>query len=367
MRSRVRASIDVAVALGTPARRWVYPMDRALVVMRVGWLRPRRYHGARSQQSNREKGMDRAVRVGVVGVGYLGRFHALIYAGLDGVELVGVADTDQMRAAQVAAEAGCAAYTDPAALLGRVDAVSVVVPTTAHLDVARPYLMAGVNLLLEKPIAPDMEQGRDILNLAAASGALLQIGHLERFNAGIMALAERIDRPRFIEAQRMGGFKERATDVDVVSDLMIHDIDIILSLLGDTLTDVRAVGTPVLTEHVDIANARLEFAGGAVANIVASRVSEQTTRRIRVFQAGGYLSLDFVGQTLDIARPVSQAGQARPEIVRERIAVAPRKPLDAEIAAFVDCVRSGKRPLVDGAVGLRALEVALEVRRCMAG
>jgi len=310
--------------------------------------------------------MDRAVRVGVVGVGYLGRFHALIYAGLDGVELVGVADTDRARAEQVAAEAGCAAHTDPSALLGQVDAVSVVVPTTAHLGAARPYLEAGVHMLLEKPVAPDMDQGREILRLAEASGAILQIGHLERFNAGIMALAERIDRPRFIEAQRMGGFKERATDVDVVSDLMIHDIDIVLALVGGALAEVRAVGAAVLTEHVDIANARLEFTDGTVANIVASRVSEQTQRRIRVFQAGGYLSLDFVGQTLDIARPVARPGLARPEIARERITVEPVKPLDAEIAAFVDCVRSGSRPLVDGAVGLRALEVALEVRRRMA-
>lgn len=311
-------------------------------------------------------GMEQAVRVGVVGVGYLGRFHALIYAGLDGVELVGVADTDQARAETVAAEAGCAAFTSPAALIGQVDAVSIVVPTSVHLAVARPYLEAGVHMLLEKPVAPDMAQGREILRLAEASGALLQIGHLERFNAGIMALAERIHRPRFVEAQRMGGFKERATDVDVVADLMIHDIDIILALVGGDLSDVRAVGTPVLTEHVDIANARLEFANGAVANIVASRVSEQTVRRIRVFQAGGYLSLDFVGQTLDIARPVSRPGQPRPEIVRERIAVEPVKPLDAEIAAFVDCVRTGRQPLVDGAVGLRALEVALSVRRRMA-
>ncbi|WP_295543727.1 Gfo/Idh/MocA family oxidoreductase [uncultured Thiohalocapsa sp.] len=308
----------------------------------------------------------RAVRVGVVGVGYLGRFHALIYAGLEGVELVGVADTDGARAAAVAAEAGCAAVSDPAALLGQVDAVSIVVPTSAHLAVARPYLAAGVHMLLEKPVAPDMTQGREILRLAEASGVILQIGHLERFNAGIMALAERIRQPRFIEAQRMGGFKERATDVDVVADLMIHDIDIILALVGEDLTEVRAVGTPVLTEHVDIANARLAFANGAVANIVASRVSEQTVRRIRVFQAGGYLSLDFVGQTLDIARPVPRPGQPRPEIVRERVAVAPVKPLDAEIAAFVDCVRNARRPLVDGAVGLRALEVALTVRRRMA-
>jgi predicted dehydrogenase len=338
-------------------------------------LSDRGYHGdgqAPMKQNatltfHREVSMDRPVRVGVVGVGYLGRFHALIYSRLDAVELVGVADTDADQARQVASEAGCAAFTDPLGLLGQVDAVSIVVPTTAHLAVARPYLEAGVHMLMEKPVAPDMADGREILRLAQASGALLQIGHLERFNAGIMALAQRIDRPRFIEAQRMGGFKERATDVDVVTDLMIHDIDIILALLGDTLTEIRAVGTQVLTEHVDIANARLEFAGGAVANIVASRVSEQPIRRIRVFQAGGYLSLDFVAQTLDIARPVPRPDQPRPEIVRERIAVEPVKPLDAEIAAFIDCVRTGEAPLVDGAVGLRALEVALEVRRRMAG
>lgn len=312
-------------------------------------------------------GLAGAVRVGVVGVGYLGRFHALIYSRLDGVELVGVADTDRARAEAVAAEAGCAAHADPGALLGQVDAVSIVVPTTAHLDVAKPYLDAGVHMLLEKPVAPDMAQGREIVRRAEAAGAILQIGHLERFNAGIMALAERIHRPRFIEAQRMGGFKERATDVDVVSDLMIHDIDIILGLVGGELTEIRAVGTPVLTEHVDIANARLQFADGAVANIVASRVSEQTVRRIRVFQAGGYLSLDFVGQTLDVARPVARPDGARPEIVRERIAVEPVKPLDAEIAAFVSSVRTGRQPLVDGAVGLRALEVALEVHRRMGG
>jgi predicted dehydrogenase len=160
----------------------------------------------------------------------------------------------------------------------------------------------------------------------------------------------------------MGGFTERATDVDVVSDLMIHDIDIILALVDADLAEVRAVGTPVLTEHVDIANARLEFVNGTVANVVASRVSEKTTRRIRVFQPRGYLSLDFVAQTLDIAAPVPRPDTIRPEITRERLQVEPVKPLDLEIAAFVDCVRRRQRPLVHGAVGLKALEVALQVR-----
>ena len=310
--------------------------------------------------------MSEQLRVGVVGVGYLGRFHALIYSRLAGVRLVGVADVDAARAAAVAAEAGCAAHTDPRALLGEVDAVSIVVPTSHHLDVARPYLERGVHMLLEKPVAPDMAQGREIVSLAEASGAILQIGHLERFNAGIMELARRIDGPRFIEAQRMGGFKERATDVDVVSDLMIHDIDIILALVDADLTDVRAVGTPVLTEHVDIANARLEFANGTVANVVASRVSDRPTRRIRVFQPRCYLSLDIGEQTLDVAAVVEQPGAPRPQIIRDRVTVEPVKPLDREIAAFVACVRSGERPLVHGAVGLKALDVALQVRARMA-
>jgi predicted dehydrogenase len=309
--------------------------------------------------------MTQALRVGVVGVGYLGRFHALIYSRLPGVHLVGVADIDGARAEAVASEASCSAFADPFALIGAVDAVSVVVPTTAHLDVAGPYLRRGVHMLLEKPVAPDLAQGSEIVRLAEAAGVTLQIGHLERFNAGIMELARRIDAPRFIEAQRMGGFTERATDVDVVSDLMIHDIDIILALVDSDLADVRAVGTPVLTDHVDIANARLEFVNGTVANVVASRVSDRTTRRIRVFQPRGYLSLDFVAQTLDIAAPVSRADAARPEIARERLQVEPAMPLDREIEAFVRCVRNGERPLVHGAVGLKALEVALQVRARM--
>lgn len=283
--------------------------------------------------------MKKQLRVGVIGVGYLGRFHALIYSRLPNVKLVGVADLDAVRAAEVAVEVGCVAFGDPLALLGLVDAVSVVVPTSVHLDVARPYLQQGVHMLLEKPMAQDMHRASEILQLAEASGAMLQIGHLERFNAGIMELAKRIDTPRFIEAQRMGGFSERATDVDVVSDLMIHDIDIILSLVASDLSDVRAVGARVLSEHVDIANARLEFINGTVANVVASRVSDRTTRRIRVFQPRCYLSLDFVTQTLDIAAPVASEDVQRPEIRRERVAVEPVKPLDREIEAFVHCVR----------------------------
>ena len=306
--------------------------------------------------------MTNKLRVAVIGVGYLGRFHALIYSRMPDVALVGVVDPDLERARSVGAEAGCAGFADAAELLERVDAVSVVAPTTVHLDVASPFLRRGVHMMLEKPIAATRDEGEEIVRLAEQSGATLQIGHLERFNAGIMALAERISEPRYVEAQRMGGFTERATDVDVVSDLMIHDIDIILSLMGSEIRQISAVGTPVLTPHIDIASARLEFANGAVANVVASRVSDKPTRRIRIFQPTGYLSLDFVAQTIDVASPRVVPGAERPEIARERVEVEPVKPLDLELAAFVECVRVGRPPLVDGRVGLEALEVALQVQ-----
>ncbi len=305
------------------------------------------------------------ISVAVVGVGYLGRFHALIYSRMPDVDLVGVFDTDQARARAVASEAGCPCFSSIDDLLERVDAASIVVPTSAHLSAAAPFLMRGIHVLLEKPIAATLADGAEIVRLAKAHGATLQIGHVERFNAGVMALAQRIRSPLYLEAQRMGGFVERATDVDVVSDLMIHDIDIILSLVDAEISNISAVGAAILTEYIDIANARLEFANGTVANVVASRVSDKTTRRIRVFQTKGYLSLDFVAQTIDVATPRQVAGETRPQILRERIAVEPVKPLDQELAAFVQSLREGCPPLVDGRTGLKALEVALEVRACI--
>jgi predicted dehydrogenase len=301
--------------------------------------------------------------VGVVGVGYLGRFHALIHSRHPEVDLVGVVDTDPETAARVAAEAGCDAYTDPSELLKRVEAVSIVVPTTAHLDVARRFLERGRHVLLEKPIATTVAAGREIVRLAEQAGVTLQIGHLERFNAGVMALAGRIARPRFIEAHRMSPFVARATDVDVISDLMIHDIDIVLALVDSEISTISAVGTAVLTDHIDIANARLEFVDGCVANVIASRVSRDKMRRIRVFEPHRYQSLDFIDQTLDVAYPKAAEGREWPEIVTERLEIEPVKPLDEEIHAFVHCVRTGEPPLVGGAVGLRALEVALEVKQ----
>ena len=303
------------------------------------------------------------IAVGVAGVGYLGRFHALIYARHPEVELVGVADTDADIAARVADEAGCQAFSNAQELVDRVDAVSIVVPTTAHLAVTRPFLEAGRHVLLEKPIATTVAEGREIVSLAERQGVILQIGHLERFNAGVMALAKGIHSPRFIEAHRMSPFVARATDVDVISDLMIHDIDIVLSLIDSEIVHISAAGAAVLTDHLDIANARLEFANGAVANVIASRVSRERMRRVRVFEHHRYQSLDFIEQTLDIAYPVKKEGAEWPEIAAERVAIEPVKPLDAEIDAFVASVRSGEPPLVGGAVGLRALDVALQVKQ----
>ncbi len=305
--------------------------------------------------------MSAKLKVGVIGVGYLGRFHALIYSRMNHVELVGVNDSNPEQASSVAAEAGTRSLP-LGELVEQCDAVSIVVPTSLHLEIARPFLEKGVHMLLEKPIEADVAKAEEIVRLARESGTTLQIGHLERYNAGILALAERIENPRFIEAQRMGGFKARATDVDVISDLMIHDIDIILSLVNSELVSISASGTSVLTDHIDIANARLEFANGAAANVTASRVSREDSRRIRVFEPQHYLSLDFIAQRLETARAVPVEGAEWPEIRTEALDIEPVKPLDAELASFVDCVSNGSQPVVDGPTGLRALEVALQIK-----
>jgi predicted dehydrogenase len=302
------------------------------------------------------------LRVGVVGVGYLGRLHAKIYAAMPDVELVGVADANPAVAKEVAAQHGCAAYADGNELLGKVDAVSIVVPTSLHLPVARPFLERGVHMLMEKPLAPTLDESRELVELAEKGGAIFQVGHLERFNAGMMALAERATNPRFIEVHRLGPFVARATDVDVVTDLMIHDIDIVLELVKAPLKSVAATGIPVITGHVDIANARLEFENGAVANVTASRVSSKRFRRIRVFGDAHYCGLDYVEQKLEMAYAVPNVEGDWPKIVNEVADIKPRPPLDTELEHFVRSARTGEAPLVTGRVGLEALRVALLVK-----
>lgn len=305
----------------------------------------------------------RRLRVGVVGVGYLGRFHARIYAAMPDVELVGVADIDGARARDIAARHACAAFTEAEDLLERVEAVSIAVPTVAHAAVARPFLTGGIHVLLEKPIAPTLGEAEELVELAERHRVILQVGHLERFNAGVMALAERVQEPRFLEVHRLGSFVDRATDVDVVTDLMIHDIDIVLSLVRSGIRSIAADGIPVITDQVDIANARIEFDNGTVANVTASRVSNKKLRRIRIFARDHYYGLDYIGQTLEIVRAVpDERGGRWPKIVTEMLEITPRPPLDTELAHFVQAVRTGATPLVNGRVGLEALRVALLVK-----
>ncbi len=303
------------------------------------------------------------VRVGVVGVGYLGSFHARIYAAMPDVELVGVADINPKSAEAAGKHHGCPFYTDARELLGQVDAVSIAVPTVSHDEVARPFLEQGVHMLMEKPIAPTYEESLKLVELAEGAGVIFQVGHLERFNAGVMALAERCKNPRFIEVHRLGTFVERATDVDVVTDLMIHDIDIALSLVNSRIKDITADGIPVLTSHVDIANARIEFENGAVANVTASRVSNKKLRRIRVFGDEHYYGLNYIDQQLEVVRAVpDEAGGKWPKLVTECLQIESHPPLDTELAYFVNSVRTGAPPLVNGRVGLEALRVALLVK-----
>lgn len=308
------------------------------------------------------------LRVGVVGTGYLGKFHAKIYNELPDVDLVGIVDVNEETAQAVARECGgCAVFTDSRDLLDKVDAVSIVVPTEYHLEVARPYLEKGIHMLLEKPVASTYEESLEIVQLAEKSGAILQIGHLERYNAGVMALAERVKEPRFIEVHRLGPFVARATDVDVVTDLMIHDIDIVMELIGSPIKYLSAMGTPVITNHVDIANARIEFENGAVANVSASRVSNKKFRRIRVFERNHYYGLDYADQRLEVVTAQHRGSdQEWPEIVTEQIDIEPRLPLNAELEDFINNIRTGGTPLVTGRVGLEALRVALLVKEKIA-
>ncbi|MDH5518197.1 MAG: Gfo/Idh/MocA family oxidoreductase [Gammaproteobacteria bacterium] len=307
--------------------------------------------------------MSADIRVGVIGVGYLGRIHAKIYAKLPGIKLVGVADVDAAAAQAIADELGCEAFTNGEELIGKVDAVSIVVPTIYHLETAKPFIENGIHIMMEKPITPTYEDSLTLVEMAEKAGIIFQVGFLERFNAGIMALANRCKNPQFIEAHRLSMFVERATDVDVITDLMIHDIDIVLSLVDSEIVNVSASGLPVLTEHVDIANVRLEFANGAVANVTASRVSNKKHRRIRVFEKNHYYGLNFEDQQLEIASTRPQDDNKRDEIIMEKPVIEPQMPLDAELIEFIDSVKTGKKPLVDGRVGLEAIRVANLVRQ----
>ncbi len=297
------------------------------------------------------------LKAAVVGVGYLGRFHAQKYAAMEDVDLVAVVDIDAARAGEVASEVGTRAYTSVGQIEGGIDAASVAVPTTSHARVAIELLERGVAVLLEKPMASSVEEAHAIMGAAASSGSILQIGHLERFNPALVELKNAITDPMFIEAHRISPFRERGTDVDVILDIMIHDLDIILDLVGAPLKSMEAVGVSVLTDRVDIANARIRFVTGCIANITASRVSAEVMRKIRIFQKNAYISLDFARAEADLYT----LGSDR-KIDHSHMAMSESDALASEIRSFVDAVRGEHEVAVDGAAGLRALEAALAVR-----
>src|SRR5262245_13712227 len=302
------------------------------------------------------------LRAAVVGVGYLGRFHAQKYAQLPGCELVAVVDGREEVRNAVAAEVRSKPLADYRELLGKVDAVSVVTPTPAHFEIADAFLSAGAHVLVEKPITETPEQARRLIARAAAQHRILQVGHLERFNAAILAAEPHLSSPRFMECTRLAPYKERGTDVNVVLDLMIHDIDLVQSLAASEIASIDAVGTPVFTGEIDFANARLRFENGCVANITASRVSMKTERKLRIFEDAAYISLDLQQKILTLIRKRDAApapGQLPVSI--EEANLEQGDALKSEIEAFLECIRNDRRPIVSGEDGLRALETAIRI------
>jgi len=297
------------------------------------------------------------IAVGVVGVGYLGKYHAEKYAASSKARLVAVVDVDEERAGAVARRLATEALTDYRHLFGRVQCVSVAVPTHLHHRVARDFIEAGIDVLVEKPIAANLDQGRDLVDIAQSKGVIFQVGHLERFNPAIRRLEGVVREPKFVECHRLAPFVERGTDVDVVFDLMIHDIDVIASLVRSPVQRVEAVGVPVLTDKPDIANARINFANGCIANVTSSRVSLKRERKIRFFQPDAYISIDYDQRRAQIFhKPPPGAGWL--DIRVETLEIKDGDALSDEIESFLDCVRSREVPLVSGAEGLRALEIA---------
>lgn len=304
-------------------------------------------------------GESKKIRVAVVGCGEFGRNHARVYRELDGVELAGVVDLDPARAAAAAAEFATQVIPTFEALQGKVDAASVAVPTVAHAEVGCHLIDMGLDVLVEKPMAKDLANADALLAAAGRNGRILQVGHVERFNPAVLAVQPILKRPLFFEVHRLGIFTPRSLDVDVIYDLMIHDLDILLALVNETVTEVKAVGIPVLTDKVDIAHARLEFEGGAVANITASRVSTERVRKMRFFQEHEYISLDYARR--DALRVSVKKPGPQPEFNFEKLQAPEKEPLRAELEAFVAAVRTRQEPPTSGKSGRAALELAVRV------
>lgn len=302
------------------------------------------------------------MRVGVIGVGHLGQHHARLLAAMPGVTLAGVADIDAARADEVAAKYGTRRLAS-ADLLGQVDAVTIAAPTAVHVELALPFVAAGVPVLVEKPIAASLAEADRLLDAARARGTMVAAGHTERFNPAVAAALPLISAPKFVEIHRLGTFPERSLDIDVIFDLMIHDLDLLLAVLGHDVRSVEAVGVNVLTPRVDIANVRLRFASGCIANLTASRISRDRVRKARFFQPQSYVSIDYASQEVEVYRLVPAEG--RPKIEGGRLEVTGDEPLRRELADFVAAARGGTRPGVSGQDGRDALALATRIAELM--
>ena len=313
------------------------------------------------------EGADGELRLGVVGVGHFGRYHAEKMAALDGARLIAVADSDEGRATNVATRLGTEAASNHRALIGRIDAASVAVPAAAHHAVVRDFLDAGIHVLVEKPFTERVDTAEELAALAEVKGLVLQVGLIERFSDAFATVAPRISRPVYMESVRIAPFSQRGTDVSVVLDLMIHDIDIILALVDAPVAEVDAVGAPVFSASEDIANARLKFANGCVANVTASRVSLKTERTLRIFQPDVYIKVDHGERSVRVAR--KKDGDAEPAgpdgVALEHLRFDRGDPLQREIESFAQTVRSGGVPAVTGTDGVRSLEVAHRITASM--
>ena len=307
------------------------------------------------------------IRVAVIGAGYFGSFHAEKYARIATADLVAVVDCDMKRAKTIARRYKTEAIADYKDLIGQVDAVSIVVPTTGHYEVAKAFLDSGTDVLVEKPIAKTLAQADQLISLANANERILQVGHLQRFSSAMLALEGLVTRPVFIECHRIAPFKPRGTEVNVIFDLMIHDIDLIQAIVGSTVVKVDAVGTPVLTKEADIASVRIHFSNGCGANVTASRVSLKSERKMRIFQTDTYLSIDFIQCIVTVLRKnSSEMSPGIPRISREERKFAEDDDLERELSSFINAVVTRSPPRVSGEDGRRALEIAFMINESLA-
>lgn len=301
--------------------------------------------------------MPNKIKVAIIGVGRLGSAHARVYKELPQANLIGVCDIEKSKALSIAESLNTQAFSDYKELFSRVQAVSIATPTISHYQIAREFLLSGINVLVEKPFTTSLKEANSLLKLAQKKKLTIQVGHIERFNSAFEAIQHICKEPKFIEVHRLSGFPGRSLDIGVVLDLMIHDIDIVLGLVHSPIKRIEAIGIPVLTQYEDIANARLTFKNGCVTNLTASRVSDESIRKIRIFLNNTYISLDYKNEEADIYHKDGE------KITKESIWIKKEEPLKKELSSFLDCIIHQQRPLVSGLEGRQALQVALKIQK----